>query len=68
MAATTENFWKWDNISNVLMQQTPFLLIISMGMTMAIITKGLDLSMGQLLEGLHVAREKSTLYIRYANY
>jgi ribose transport system permease protein len=49
MAATTENFWKWDNISNVLMQQTPFLLIISMGMTMAIITKGLDLSMGSNL-------------------
>jgi ribose transport system permease protein len=49
LMSTSANFRTWDNISNVLMQQSPFLLIISMGMTMAIITKGLDLSMGSNL-------------------
>ena len=41
---TTENFCTLDNFTTVVMQQLPFLLIISMGMTMAIITKGIDLS------------------------
>lgn len=49
LAMTNANFRTWDNIGNVVMQQMPFLLIISMGMTMAIITKGLDLSMGSNL-------------------
>lgn len=49
LAITNQNFRTWDNISNVLMQQAPLLLIISMGMTIAIITKGLDLSIGSNL-------------------
>ena len=46
---TTENFCTLDNVTSVVMQQLPFLLIISMGMTMAIITKGIDLSIGSIL-------------------
>ena len=46
---TTENFGTLDNFTTVVMQQLPFLLIISMGMTMAIITKGIDLSIGSIL-------------------
>lgn len=46
---TTENFCTLDNFTTVVMQQLPFLLIISMGMTMAIITKGIDLSIGSIL-------------------
>jgi hypothetical protein len=30
--------------------------------------KGFDLAMGQLLEGLHVASEESTVYIGHSNY
>lgn len=45
-SVTTENFLSLDNFKNVIMQQFPFLLIISIGMTMAIITKGIDLSIG----------------------
>ena len=46
---TTENFYTLDNFTTDVMQQLPFLLIISMGMTMAIITKGIDLSIGSIL-------------------
>ena len=42
---TTENFCTLDNFTTVVMQQLPFLLIISM----AIITKGIDLSIGSIL-------------------
>lgn len=49
LAITTPGFFTSDNISNVIMQQVPFLLIIAMGMTMAILTKGIDLSIGSNL-------------------
>jgi ribose transport system permease protein len=34
------------NLANVITQQAPFLMLISFGMTLAIITKGIDLSLG----------------------
>lgn len=49
LSLTTESFLTVGNISNVIMQQVPFLLIISIGMTMAILTKGIDLSIGATL-------------------
>lgn len=49
LSCMTSNFLTGDNISNVIMQQMPFLLIISMGMTLSILTKGIDLSIGSNL-------------------
>lgn len=42
-------FWSWSNISTVLFQQAPFIMLMSFGMTLAIITKGIDKSMGSIL-------------------
>ena len=42
------NFTK-SNIYNIIAQQVPFLIILSIGMTIAIILKGIDLSMGTVL-------------------
>lgn len=39
-------FFSASNFSNVLIQQVPFLLMLSIGMTISIIVKGLDLSIG----------------------
>ena len=44
-----EAFWTWRNISTVIFQQAPFTILMSFGMTMAIITKGIDKSMGSVL-------------------
>ncbi|MBE6830522.1 MAG: ABC transporter permease [Ruminococcaceae bacterium] len=49
LSFTSKEFLTWDNISNVVMQQMPFMLIISMGMTLAILTKGIDLSIASNL-------------------
>ena len=49
LAFTTKGFLTADNLSNVIMQQSPLLLIISMGMTLSILTKGIDLSIGSNL-------------------
>lgn len=49
LALTTKGFLTPANLSNVIMQQSPFLLIISMGMTLSILTKGIDLSIGSNL-------------------
>lgn len=49
LACTTKGFLTADNLSNVIMQQSPLLLIISMGMTLSILTKGIDLSIGSNL-------------------
>lgn len=49
LSFTSKEFLTWDNISNVVMQQMPFILIISMGMTLAILTKGIDLSIASNL-------------------
>jgi ribose transport system permease protein len=42
-------FWTWANISTVVFQQAPFTMLMSFGMTLAIITKGIDKSMGSVL-------------------
>ena len=42
-------FWSWSNISTVVFQQAPFTMLMSFGMTLAIITKGIDKSMGSVL-------------------
>ena len=42
-------FWTWNNISTVVFQQAPFIMLMSFGMTLAIITKGIDKSMGSVL-------------------
>lgn len=46
---TTPRFFTLDNFSTVIIKQLPFLLIISLGMTMAILTNGIDLSIGSTL-------------------
>lgn len=43
------SFLNWNNISNVLLQQVPLTLLMSFGMTLAIITGGIDKSMGSVL-------------------
>lgn len=42
-------FFSWSNISTVVFQQAPFTILMSFGMTLAIITKGIDKSMGSIL-------------------
>lgn len=44
-----EAFWTRSNISTVVFQQAPFMILMSFGMTLAIITKGIDKSMGSVL-------------------
>ncbi|RGY98868.1 ABC transporter permease [Clostridium sp. AM58-1XD] len=44
-----EAFWNWGNITTVIFQQAPFTMLMSFGMTLAIITKGIDKSMGSIL-------------------
>lgn len=48
-SATTSTFWglsNWTNILNILLDQFPPLLLIAAGMTMVIIMRGIDLSIG----------------------
>lgn len=42
-------FLTWDNLSTVILQQAPLTILMSFGMTLAIITKGIDTSMGSVL-------------------
>ncbi|MDR1534500.1 MAG: ABC transporter permease [Planctomycetota bacterium] len=50
MAATKPDaFWTMNNLSAVAFQQAPFMILMSFGMTLAIITKGIDKSMGSVL-------------------
>lgn len=42
-------FFTWTNFSIVMFQQAPFMMLMSFGMTLAIITKGIDTSMGSVL-------------------
>lgn len=45
----TDNFWSmgnWTNLSNVMLQQAPFLIMLSLAMTAVIIISGIDLSIG----------------------
>jgi ribose/xylose/arabinose/galactoside ABC-type transport system permease subunit len=48
-AMSTDTFCTWSNIKNIVSQQVPFLMILSIGMTIAIILKGVDLSVGSVL-------------------
>ncbi|MDR2390234.1 MAG: ABC transporter permease [Planctomycetota bacterium] len=50
MAVTRPDaFWTMSNLSAVAFQQAPFMILMSFGMTLAIITKGIDKSMGSVL-------------------
>jgi len=42
-------FWSWSNFSIVMFQQAPLTMLMGFGMTLAIITKGIDTSMGSVL-------------------
>jgi ribose transport system permease protein len=44
-----DSFWTWSNISTVVFQQAPFTMLMTFGMTLAIITRGIDKSMGSIL-------------------
>jgi ribose transport system permease protein len=46
LSLLNSRFLTLNNLSNVITQQAPFLILISFGMTLAIITKGIDLSLG----------------------
>lgn len=46
LSIVKKEFATWDNLSNVFMQQVPLLLILSVALTMSILTKGIDLSIG----------------------
>lgn len=48
-AITTPKFFTLNNFATVIVKQLPFLLIISLGMTMAILANGIDLSIGSTL-------------------
>jgi ribose transport system permease protein len=46
---TTTTFWSpgnWDNVLNIILQQAPFSVMLAICMTLSIILKGLDLSIG----------------------
>ncbi|MDD4189092.1 MAG: ABC transporter permease [Eubacteriales bacterium] len=43
------SFSNMNNIRNIFAQQVPFLMLLSIGMTLAIILKGIDLSIGTVL-------------------
>jgi len=45
----TDSFWSptnWSNFANIMFQQAPFTVLLSLSMTISIILKGFDLSMG----------------------
>jgi ribose transport system permease protein len=44
-----EAFLTYENFATVIFQQAPFTMLMSFGMTLAIITKGIDKSMGSVL-------------------
>ena len=46
---TTTTFWsptKWSNITNIVLQQLPFTMLLAISMTLAILLNGIDLSIG----------------------
>jgi ribose transport system permease protein len=45
----SKSFLTYENLSTVIFQQAPFAILMSFGMTLAIITKGIDKSMGSVL-------------------
>ncbi|MCB7305741.1 ABC transporter permease [Bariatricus massiliensis] len=45
----TDTFWsptKWGNVTNIVLQQVPFLMLLAISMTLAILLNGIDLSIG----------------------
>lgn len=45
----TNAFWTSDNIKQVVFQQAPYTILMSFGMSLAIITKGIDISMSSVM-------------------
>ncbi len=45
----TDAFWTVDNLKQVVLQQAPFTILMSFGMSMAIISKGIDISMASVM-------------------
>ncbi|MFV0363329.1 MAG: ABC transporter permease [Suipraeoptans sp.] len=48
-SVTTDTFWsptKWGNITNIVLQQVPFQMLLAICMTSAILLNGIDLSIG----------------------
>lgn len=46
---TTETFWspnEWSNLANIVLQQFPFSMLLALSMTLSMILKGFDLSIG----------------------
>jgi ribose transport system permease protein len=44
-----ESFWTVTNLSQVVFQQAPFTMLMAFGMSLAIITKGIDVSMASVM-------------------
>lgn len=48
----TKTFWSvsnWENVANIVLYQAPVLILLSIGMTMVIILRGIDLSIGAVV-------------------
>lgn len=48
----TDTFWSfdnWSNIANIVLYQAPVLMLLSIGMTLVIVLKGIDLSIGAVV-------------------
>lgn len=48
----TDTFWSldnWDNVANIVLYQAPVLILLSTGMTLVIILRGIDLSIGAVV-------------------
>lgn len=51
-SVATDNFWSpgnWSNISVIIFQQAPFLILLAIPMTFAVILGGIDLSIGTVI-------------------
>ncbi len=45
----TESFWTKDNITQVVFHQAPYIILMAFGMSLAIISKGIDISMASIM-------------------
>ena len=48
----TKTFWSvsnWENVANIVLYQAPVLILLSIGMTMVILLRGIDLSIGAVV-------------------
>jgi ribose transport system permease protein len=49
---TTDTFWgidSWGNVANIILQQAPFLILMTLSMTLTVILGGIDLAVGSIL-------------------